>query len=100
MILRERYIKSPVLGAVNWNTISDLRGEIKQISINPSSSSTIYDFRITDDAGTTVYYKPGLQGIFVDDTKLGAFGIYTLGIESASISNASWTTTLIWDENV
>lgn len=99
MILRERYLKQPSSGAVSWNTISDLRGEIKQISINPSSSTTIYDFRITDDAGTTVYYKPGLQGVFIDDSKLGAYGIYTLGIESASISNASWTITILWSED-
>lgn len=101
MILRERYTKIPANNSsTNWNTISDLRGNLEQITINPSSSSTIYDFYMTDDDGNIVYNKKGLKGTFVDDSKIGVFGIYTINISNASILTNSFTCTLIWNENL
>ena len=99
MIIRERYTKPLTSGAASWNTNSDLRGQIAHISVNPSVSTTTFDFRITDDAGTTVYYKKGLKGQFFDDSKIGVYGIYTLGIESASNSSWNFITTVLWRED-
>jgi len=99
MILRERYLKQPAAGDVSWNTISDFRGVLEQISVNPSSSSTEYDINITDDAGTVIYEQKGRKGTWTDDTKIGVYGIYTYNITNASASNATWTITSLWTEN-
>lgn len=100
MIIQERKYKQPSSGAVNWNTTSTLRGILQQISINPSSETTIYNFKVTDEVGTTVYHKEGLKGTYVDDSKIGVHGIYTLAVQSSSASNRSFTVTLLWDEDI
>ena len=100
MTLRERYTKSLTAGAVSWNTYSDLRGRLGSICVNPSVSTTVYDYSLTDDDGNVIYNKKGLRGTWVDDSKLDVFGIYTHNIINSSTSNYSFTTTLIWNEKV
>lgn len=95
MFIRHRYIRSIAAGVSSWNSASDLRGVINQIAINPSSSSTTYDFKMTDDSNTVVYHKEGLKGDYTDESKIGVYGTYTLGIENASVSNKSFTVTII-----
>ena len=99
MILRERYVKQPTAGAVSWNTYSDLRGHTEQLCVNPSVATTTYDLSMTNDNGDTIYSHKGLKGTFVDDAKIGIFGIHTIAINNASSSNESFTITLLWAEN-
>ena len=100
MILQERYVVVPTAGKVSWNTISDIRGELTQLSINPSVSTTTYDLYMTDDVGSIIYKKENLRGTFVDDSKVALYGIYTFNLTNTSTSNNSFTVTLIWNERV
>lgn len=100
MINRERYVKQPSAGSVSWNTDSDFRGVLEQVAINPSSTATTYDFKITADDNTVVYQQKGRKGTWIDDTKIGMFGVYTLDLENASDSTKSFTVTLIWNDDV
>lgn len=100
MTLRERYIKTLSVGAASWNTYSDLRGTLGSICINPSATTTVYDYSLTDDDGNVVYNKKGLRGAWIDDSKLDVFGIYTHSIANASTSSYAFTITLIWDEKL
>ena len=100
MILKEEYRKQPTSGAVSWNTNGDLRGILVQLAVNPSATTTTYNFRMTNDAGTDIYDKKGMRGMWTDDTKVGLYGKYTLAIQSASTTNVSYVVTLLWDEKV
>lgn len=100
MVMRKVDYKLPVLGAVSWNTPDDMRGSLESIAINPSVTTTTYDFLLTDDTGTIVYNKKGLKGTFVDDSKIGLYGKYTCTLSNTSTNNYSFTVTMIWDENL
>jgi hypothetical protein len=100
MILREFYTKLPVAGAVSWNTFSDLRGVMEQLIVNSSTTSTTFDFSLTDDNGNIVYNKKGNKGTLIDDSKVGLYGIYTMSIANSSSNSNSFTTTLMWREHV
>ncbi len=100
MVLKKVYYKIPSAGAVSWNSVDDFRGNLEGIAINPSSSTTTYDFSMTDDTGTKVYEKLGNMGTFIDDSKIGLYGIYTFAIANASVNTNSFTITIIWDENM
>lgn len=100
MLCRERYEKVPVAGQVSWNTYSDFRGELAQLSINPSVETTTYDLLLTDDVGSVIYKKTNLKGTFVDDPKVALYGYYTYNLTNTSTSVYSFTITLLWDENV
>ncbi len=100
MILQEKYTKTPDTGTVSWNGDSDYRGIIQQLSVNPSVSTTTFDFKLTDDAGTVVYHQKGLKGTWVDDSKIGIYGIYTFTIENASTDSYAFTTKILWKEEV
>jgi len=100
MILRERYIRQPINGDSSWNSNSDFSGVLQQLIVNPSAAATTYDFSMTNDLGDVVYDKKGLKGTFIDDSKLGLFGIYTMDIANASDSTKSFSISLIWREIV
>lgn len=97
MICREVYYKQPSAGEASWNTYGDLRGKIIQFAVNPSVNTTTYIMTLTDDTGTQIY-KRSHKGISRDDTNVGVYGIYTVGISSASVSTNSFTVTLMWRE--
>lgn len=99
MIHREVYVKQPSAGAVSWNSYGDFRGLMQQLVINPSISSTIYDFSLTNDLGDVVYSKKGNRGTFIDDSKVALHGIYTMAIANATVSTNSYTASLIWDDD-
>lgn len=99
MIFRERFLKQPTAGAVSWN-VGYIKGTIGQVSINPSATGTTYNFTLTDDVGNVVYIKKGKKGTYVDDSKVEGYGIYTANIASASASNRTWITTLIWNDSL
>ena len=100
MLLKERYEKVPVAGTVQWNTYSDIRGEMTQLSVNPLVQTTTYDIWITDDVGSVIYKRENLRGTFVDDKKVALYGYYTINITNTSTSLYSFTTTLLWNERV
>jgi len=99
MIHRENYLKQPTAGAVSWNSYGEYRGILGQLTINPSVSTTTYNFSLTADTGAVVYNKKGIKGVYVDDSKIPLYGIYTMAIANSSESNYSFTTTLIWDDD-
>lgn len=100
MISRERYKKQPAAGFSSWNTHSILKGSLVHLSVNPSDTTTTYDVLLKDDANTTVYEQRGKKGVFVDDSKIGVYGIYTINLSNTSASNKTWTTTILWREDV
>lgn len=100
MILRETYVKQPSAGSVSWNSYSDFRGRTEQIIVNPSISTTTYDFSITNDLGDVIYNKKGNKGTLVDDSKVALFGMVTYRISNASVSTNSYTISTIWQETL
>jgi hypothetical protein len=100
MISKRTYYQQPVLGVFSFNTDDDLRGNLEQLSVNPSSNTTTYDVTLTDDTGTIVYSRMGNTGTSVDDSKIGVYGKYTFNASNASSSNDTWTVTFLWDENL
>lgn len=100
MTFRNIYIKQPSAGSVSWNTSDELRGNLSQIAINPSSTTTTYDFLMTDEYGTVVYEVKGRKGHFRDDSNVGVYGVYTCTLSNTSTSSYSFITSLIWQEDV
>lgn len=86
-IQRHSVTKTPSGGTVNWNT-DDMRGVMFMISIAPATSTTTYDFTLTDDESIIVYSKKGLKGTFNETTQLGLYGVYTAQISNVSVNEA------------
>lgn len=86
-IQRHSVTKTPSGGSISWNT-DDMRGVMFSVSISPATSTTTYDFILTDDESIIVYSKKGLKGTFNDNTQIGLYGIYTAQISNASVNEA------------
>jgi len=99
MVIKKVYTKTPVLGIISWNTADDMRGNLESIAINPSSTTTTFDFFMTDDTGTVVYDKRSQTGTFIDDSKIGLYGIYTCTLSNTS-TNDPFLVNIIWNENL
>ena len=100
MIVRERYQIVPVVGTVQWNTVSDIRGNMAQLIVNPSVPTTNYDVYVTDDEGTVVYRKNNVTGTLIEDKEVALYGIYTINLSNCSTNTYSFTVTLLWNERV
>jgi len=72
-----------VANAISFNTL-DLRGLCYRIYIEPATSTTTYNFIMTDDNGLEVYKKRGLKGTKIDIDLHTLKGIYTVSISNIS----------------
>ena len=97
MICKRTFTKTCVAGTISWNT-DNYTGQIQHIIINPATSSTTYDFKMTGDNSVPLYHEKGLMGNFKDTTKNGLYGIYTCLIENSSVAGEIFTVEIIYWE--
>lgn len=83
LIVRYKTSQTPVSGTISWNT-DDLRGVMRQLLVNPATSTTTYDFRLVDDDSITAFEKKGCKGTLNIITPMGLWGIYTARIHGSS----------------
>lgn len=83
MVQREKLSLTPSSGDVSQST-RDFRGWIGLIVIVPTTATTSYDIKITDDQSVEILHLTGLRGTYRDTTQFLVKGILTFEIENAS----------------
>ena len=81
---REHIVKTPSTGEFSANTIR-LEGICRQIVIEPTTSTTAYEFQIIDDKDIVVFETDTETGNYPELTALPMFGIYTVRIFNATV---------------
>ena len=57
-------------GAISKNTVAALQGIAREIIISPTTSTTTYNFTITNDKSLTVFSATSIKGDFIEETAL------------------------------
>jgi len=84
-MLTHRYTTTASVSGGEWsaNTMKMVSSLCYQIFINPTTSTTIYDFYIQDKGDRKIKHITGIQGVYNDLTPLITEGIHTLKIENS-----------------
>ena len=83
MIQRERLSVTIAGGSGSANT-RDLRGQCGLIICVPTTQTTSYDVKLTDDQNLDVYEEKGLIGTVRNTTVFPIKGIYTVTLSNVS----------------
>jgi hypothetical protein len=81
-----------VSGSWSANTIV-LTGMLGQVTIQPDTETTMYDFSLTDDENVLVYERTDITGDLMEELNVPIHGIYTMAI-SNSTRDESFTVVL------
>lgn len=74
---------STSLGSWAGNTVS-LRGLLKQVLVNPTTTSTMYDFSLTNNQNDIIYRRTDVSGTLNEEIDLPITGVYTMRIQNAT----------------
>lgn len=83
LIHPEKLSGSTSSGAFTVNT-QKLNGVLRQVIVNPTTPTTIYDVSITNYHSNTVYERASEQGELSEEVQLPAYGIHTVAITNAT----------------
>jgi len=70
-------------GSFTANT-QKLNGILRQVIARPTTESTIYDVKIVNPKGSTVYERISEEGELSEETQLPIYGIHTVSITNAT----------------
>ena len=77
---------TPSGGAASFNT-QEIRGEVRNLQIKPTTATTRYTVTVTNDDGVVVY-KQSITGNLLDERLRSWYGIYTVAISAATVDES------------
>lgn len=83
-------------GSASGNT-SSLTGILRQLLVNPATSTTTYDVSITNDQSVVILERLTETGTLNEEFALPLKGIYTVALVNASVDEA-FTIQLVLEE--
>jgi len=70
-------------GSASANTAS-IRGLLRNVVVKPTTESTIYDIKIINQAGATIYERTSETGTLSEINEIPIIGMYTVTISNAT----------------
>lgn len=87
MIQRETLSLTPSGGSASGNT-KDLRGRLGRLVATPTTATTTYDLKITDELSVAIYHVTGIMGTHRENPDFPIKGIHTVQLLNASADEA------------
>jgi len=87
-IHREIQTESTSSGTLEVNTDFSFMGILRQIVINPTTSTNTYNLEITDNQDLKVFCESSITGHFAPEVAIPVRGVYTVSIDSATIDES------------
>lgn len=84
LLHRELRIVDASSGSISENTIK-LNGLCRHIIIKPATSTTSYEFNITDFQDVIIYERDTETGTFTELIEMPLSGVYTMNITNATV---------------
>lgn len=83
-------------GSASGNTSSQLQGLLRQVLASPTTSTTTYDIKLTNNQSLVIYERIGEIGDLAEEVVLPVRGVYTLALANATKDEA-FTVSLVVD---
>jgi len=75
-------------GSLAVNTPSSMHGFLHHVVVNPATSTTIYDVKITNSESINIYERVSETGTLSEEVQLPIRGTYTITISNATVDEA------------
>ena len=85
LIHNEQVNGTPSSGTYVVNTAVTVQGMLRQVIIEPASSSTIYDIKIENNKGHTIYERLSETGPLAESVDIPVKGVLTFTITNATV---------------
>lgn len=89
-------------GAWSFNTMKFSGGDLRQIVLSPATETTTYNLTITDEKNNIVLDISDITGSYGNDPDdllyLPLRGIYTIAVDTCSVTNEVFTGRLMIEE--